>query len=163
MDATAWATLWVFLALVCFLAGVVYLKVPGKVVAALDDRADKIRNDIDEARRLREEAQALLADYQRRTGNAEEEAREIIDLAKREAAALAGEAKVRMDEYVVRRTKAVEQRIAQAETQALSEVRNRAVDVAAAAAAAILAGKTEGADGDRLVADAIETVKARLN
>ncbi|MHA1188913.1 MAG: F0F1 ATP synthase subunit B family protein [Alphaproteobacteria bacterium] len=163
MDATAWATFWVFLALLVFIGGMFYLKVPGKIIEVLDGRADKIRNDIEEARKLREEAQALLADYQRRSSQVEQEAREIIDLAKREATVLAKEAKVRMEDYVVRRTRAVEQRIAQAETQALAEVRSRAVDVAAAAAASILAEKTVGADGDRLVDDAIATVKERLN
>ena len=163
MTPTDWASFWAFMGLVVFLALIVYLKVPGKVAAALDARAAKIRAELEDARRLREEAQALLAEYQRRRGEAEAEAKAIVTQARREAEVLTEEARSRMAEYVTRRTKAVEQRIAQAESQALAEVRGRAIDVAAAAAAEILARKAQGAVGDQLVERSIAAVRANLN
>jgi F-type H+-transporting ATPase subunit b len=141
MDPTQWATFWAFMALLVFLGLLVYLKLPGRIVAALDDRSNKIRTQLEDARRLREEAQALLADYQRRRSEAESEAEAIVSQARREADALTEEARIRMQDFVTRRTKAVEDRIAQAEAQAVSEVRNRAVDVATAAAARILGNR----------------------
>jgi F-type H+-transporting ATPase subunit b len=163
MNATAWATLWVFFGLVVFLAILVYMKVPGRLAAALDQRADKIRQDLEEARKLREEAEALLADYKKKTSNAQAEADAIIAQAQREAEALSAEAKTRIEDYVARRTKAVEQRIAQAETQAVAEVRSRAIDVAAAAATQILSERAKGEGGDEFVSRSIEQVRKSLN
>ena len=163
MDPTQWATFWAFMALLVFLALLVYLKVPGKIVAALDERSNKIRSQLEDARRLREEAQALLADYQRRRSEAETEAEAIVAQARREAEALTEEARVRMQDFVARRTKAVEDRIAHAEAQAVSEVRNRAVDVATAAAARILADQAQGARGDQLIDRSIRAVRSNLN
>jgi len=163
MDATSWATFWVFICMLTFLGILVYLKVPAKLLEALDNRSEKIRSDLENARRLREEAQALLAEYQRKFSGAEDEAQAVIDQAKREADAMAEDAKARMEEYITRRTKAVEQRIAQAEATAISEVKARAVDVAAAAAAHIAAAKSEGEVGDQLVDEAIKGLKSRLN
>jgi F-type H+-transporting ATPase subunit b len=163
MDATSQATFWVFMGLLAFLGLMVYLKVPSKAAGALDKRADDVRSNIEEARKLREEAQALLADYQRKRQEAEEEAKGIIDLAKREAAALGEEAKTRMEEYVERRTKAVEQRIAMAESQALADVRASAVEVASRAAAQIVAAKAEGDVGDKLIDASIAGLKDQLN
>jgi F-type H+-transporting ATPase subunit b len=163
MDATSWATLWVFICMLTFLGIMAYLKVPTKLLEALDNRSEKIRADLENARRLREEAQALLAEYQRKFSGAEEEAQAVIDQAKREAEAMAEDAKARMEEYITRRKKAVEQRIAQAEVTAVSEIKARAVDVAAAAAARIAAAKSEGEVGDQLVDEAIKGLKSRLN
>ncbi len=163
MDPTQWATFWAFMALLVFLGLLVYLKVPGKIIAALDERSNKIRSQLEDARRLREEAQALLADYQRRRGEAETEAEAIVAQARREAEALKAEARVRMTDFVARRTKAVEDRIAQAEAQAVSEVRNRAVDVASAAAARILADQAQGTTGDQLIDRSIRAVRSNLN
>ena len=146
-----------------FIGILIYLKVPAKMTAALDARSAKIKSELDDARRLREEAQALLAEYQRRRGEAESEAEEIISHARREAETLAEEARSRLEEYVTRRTRAVEQRIAQAETQAVAEVRGRAIDVAAAAAARILADKARGDAGDQLVGRSIGAVRSNLN
>ena len=163
MDATAWATFWAFMGLIVFLAILVYLKVPQKIAGVLDSRAETIRTQLDDARRLREEAQALLAEYQRRRREAEEEAEGIVGQARREAEAIAAETRQKMQEYVERRTKGVEQRIAQAEAQAIAEVRSRAVDVAAAAAARILAERAQGDAGRELVDQSIGTVRANLN
>jgi F-type H+-transporting ATPase subunit b len=163
MDATQWATFWVFAALVVFLGALIYLKVPGMAVAALDKRAEKIKAELEEARRLREEAEALLREYQRKRGEAESEAAAIVDQAKREAGALGIEARARIEEYITRRTKAVEARIAQAETQAVAEVRSRAIDVAAAAASRILADEAKGQKGDDLVDRSIDALRKNLN
>jgi len=163
MNPTQWATLWVFLGLLVVLGIMVYLKVPAMLVKALDDRATKIRTDLDEARRLREEAEALLKEYEKKRGQAESEAQQIVDQAKREAEALATESRARIEEYVVRRTKAVEARIAQAETQAVAEVRSRAIDVATAAASRILAEEAKGKTGEELIERSIATVRKNLN
>lgn len=114
MDATFWA----LIALVIFLALMVYLKVPGVVGKSLDGRAERIRDELEEARRLREEAQSLLAEYQRKRKEAEKEAGEIVAAAQREAHAIIEETKQKTEEYVARRNKLAEQKIAQAETEA---------------------------------------------
>jgi F-type H+-transporting ATPase subunit b len=162
MDATAWATFWVFLGLIVFIGILFYMGVPKMLVSALDARAARIRSDLDEARRLREEAQTLLSEYQRRRGEAQAEADAIIAQARREAEVLSEEARGRIADYVARRTKAVEQRIAQAETQAVAEVRSRAIDVATAAAAKILAEKAQGRAGEELIERSIATVRSNL-
>lgn len=163
MDATSLATLWATIALVIFIALCIYLKVPGMVSGALDKRAERIRNELEEAKRLREEAQALLAEYQKKRKQAEQEAAEIVEIAKREAVALADEAKRKTEDYVARRTTMAEQKIAQAERDAVSEVRARAVDLAVEAARKVLGDKTDSkADAD-LFKKSVEEVKARLN
>jgi F-type H+-transporting ATPase subunit b len=163
MDATAAATFWVFLALLVFVGILAYVKAPAMLLKALDARAEKIRADLDEARRLREEAEALLKEYAKKRGDAESEAQAIVAQAKREAEALAVESRARIEDYVARRTKAVEARIAQAEQQAVAEVRSRAIDVATAAASRILAEEAKGKTGDELVDRALETVRTSLN
>ena len=163
MDATSWATVWVLLGLVGFIGILVYMKVPGMLLKALDNRADKIRDELEEARKLRAEAEALLAEYKDKTGNAEAEAEAIVTQARREAEALSQEAKVRIEDYVTRRTRAVEQRIAQAESQAVAEVKSRAIDVAADAAGRLLAERAKGTGGDELVARSIDAVRKNLN
>lgn len=159
MDATFWA----FVALLLFLALVVYLGVPAMATSALDKRADTIRNDLEEARRLREEAQELLAQYQRQRKDAEREAEDIVAAAKREAKALSEEAERKTTDYVARRTKLAEQKIAQAEAQALAEVKASAVDTAVAAAQRIIAERTSGAAATSLFKKSLAEVKARMN
>jgi F-type H+-transporting ATPase subunit b len=159
MDATAWATV----ALVIFLALIIYLKVPGMVSKGLDDRTSKIRDELDEARRLREEAQAMLADYQGKRKEAEKEAEEIVAAAKREASALADDAARKTAEFVERRTALAEQKIEQAEASALAEVRESAVDLAVAAAEQLVAGKMTAAKSGDLIKQGIAEVKAKLN
>jgi len=163
MNATAWATFWVFLGFLVFIGIIVYLKIPAKLVASLDARSAKIKSDLDDARRLREEAQALLAEYKRRYGEAESEAKAILTQAQHEAQAFTEEARVRIEDYVARRTRAVEQRIGQAETQAVAEVRSRAIDVATAAAARILGEAAKGETGDALIKRSIKAVRSNLN
>ena len=163
MNATAWATVWVLLGLVVFVGILFFMRVPEILTAALDKRAAKIRSELEEARKLREEAEALLADYKKRTAGAAAEAEAIIDQARREADALSEEARTRIEEYVARRTRAVEQRIAQAESQAVAEVRSRAIDVASAAASRILAERAKGKTGEALVEQSIDAVRKNLN
>ncbi len=159
MDATFWATV----ALVLFLAIVMYYKVPGMIAGQLDQRAAKIQNELDEARRLREEAQQLLADYQRKRKEAEAEAQGIVDAAKREAKALAADAKVKTEEYVARRTAFAEQKIAQAERDAIAEVRGSAVEIAVEAARKVLGDKVDAQAAGKLFQESISAVKSKLN
>ncbi len=159
MDATFWATVGLFL----FLALVVYLGVPKMVARSLDQRADRIRNDIEEARRLRAEAEQLLKDYQQKRIEAEQEAADLVAAAKREADAMVAEAKVKTEEYVARRTEIAEQKIAQAEKDAVNEVRSRAVDIAVDAAARVLADKVDVKADATLFKTALTDVKTHLN
>ena len=157
------ATFWALVALIIFLAVVVYLKVPGMIGKSLDDRAEKIRNELEEARKLREEAQALLAEYQKKRKEAEKEASDIVDAAKREAEMITAEAKQKTDEYVTRRTAMAEQKIAQAEADAMDEVRGSAVDMALAAATQILGEKVSGKAATDLFKQSLDEVKTRMN
>ena len=157
------ATLWALVALVIFLGILVYMKVPGMITKSLDERADKISNELDEARRLREEAQALLAEYQKKRTEAEKEAAEIVEAAKREAETITTEAREKTDEYVARRTAMAEQKIAQAEADAMDEVRGSAVDIALAAATQILGEKVTGKTATDLFKKSLSDVKARMN
>jgi F-type H+-transporting ATPase subunit b len=154
---------WVLIAFLIFLGICWKAGVPGQIAKALDGRATAIRNELDEARRLREEAQTLLADYQRKQREAEGEAKSIIDQAKREAEAMAADTRKSLAEALERRTKLAEDKIARAEALAISEVRSSAVDTAMAAAHKILAGKTAGATGATLIDDAIRDLKGKLN
>jgi F-type H+-transporting ATPase subunit b len=163
MDATSLATFWAFVALVLFLGVVVYFKVPGMISKALDARATKIRHDLDEARRLREEAQALLAEFQQKRKEAEKEAAEIVTAAKREAEMLLGEAHKKTEDYVTRRTAIAEQKIAQAERDAIAEVRGSAVDIAIEAARKVLGDKVDAATAGQLFKSSIDAVKTKLN
>ena len=157
------ATFFAFVGLVIFLAIVVYLKVPGMVAKGLDARADQIRNDLSEAKRLREEAQQLLAEYQRKRKEAEADAAKIVANAEREAEALAAEAKAKTEEFVARRNALSEQKIKQAEADAIAAVRGAAVDLAIAAAEKVIAGRSDQAVQSDLFAQAVSEVKTRLN
>lgn len=159
MDATFFA----FVGLLIFLGIVVYMKVPGTIASALDKRADAIRDELSEAKRMREEAQALLADYQRKAKEAESEAESIVSEAKAEARRMTEETNKALAEMIERRTKAAELKIAQAETQAVAEVRSIAADVAIAAAQSVLSSKVAGTTADALIAKGIADVKAKLN
>ena len=159
VDATFYATV----GLVIFLGYMVYLKVPGLMGKALDDRAEKISSELAEARRLREEAQQLLAEYQRKRKEAEKEAAGIISSAEHEAKAIAAEAKKKTEEYIVRRTALAEQKIAQAESQAVLEVKSSAIDLAVAVTESILASKLTGKTSEDYFAKSISEVKTHLN
>ncbi|ASR07691.1 F0F1 ATP synthase subunit B [Rhizobium leguminosarum] len=157
------ATFFAFVGLVLFLALVVYLKVPGMMARSLDDRADQIRNELAEAKRLREEAQHLLAEYQRKRKEAEAEAAHIVAAAEREAEMLTAEAKKKTEEFVANRTALSEQKIKQAEVEAMKAVRSAAVDLAIAAAEAVLAKRADTKIQSELFGNAVGQVKTRLN
>jgi F-type H+-transporting ATPase subunit b len=159
MDATFWATV----ALVIFLVLIAYLKVPGMLGRSLDQRAEKIKAELEEARRLREEAQQLLAEYQRKRKEAEKEAAEIVEHARREAEQFVAEAKEKSEEYVARRTALAEQKIAQAERDAVNEVRARAVDLAVESARSVLSAKVDAKADAALFAESLEQLRTRLN
>jgi len=154
---------WVMIAFFGFIGLVIYYRVPAMITKALDARADAIRNELDEARRLRDEAQALLADYQRKSREAENEAKAILEQAKREGEALAAETRRSLSESVERRTKLAEDKIARAEAQAVSEVRASAVDSAIAAAEKILKARAAGATATALVDSSIRDLEGKLN
>ncbi|MBB3383079.1 MULTISPECIES: F0F1 ATP synthase subunit B [unclassified Rhizobium] len=156
-------TFFAFVSLLIFLGLIVYLKVPGMMAKSLDDRADQIRNELAEAKRLREEAQHLLAEYQRKRKEAEAEAAHIVAAAEREAEMLTTEARKKTEEFVANRTALSEQKIKQAEADAMKAVRSAAVDLAIAAAESVLAKKADGSVQSGLFSDAVKEVKTRLN
>ena len=159
MDATFWA----MIALFIFIGVVVYMKVPGMIAKALDERAAKIRNDLDDARRLREEAQQLLVEFQKKRKEAEKEAADMVAAAKRESDLIIEEAHKKTEEYVARRAALAEQKIGQAERDAVNEVRSIAVDVATEAARKLLAGKLDEKTSAELFRDSLTAVQSKLN
>lgn len=159
MDATFWA----FVALIIFIGIIIYLKVPKVLARSLDERAERIKSELDEARRLREEAQQLLAEYQRKRKEAEKEAGDILTAAEREAKALLEDAKAKTEDYVARRNKLAEQKITQAEAEAINEVRSSAVEIAVAAAGRLIADKLDQKTAGELFKQSVGEVKSRLN
>jgi len=154
---------WVALGFFLFIGVLAYFGIPQKMLAALDSRGARIKAELDDAKRLRDEAEALLAQYRRKRQEAEREADEIIAGARAEAERVAAEAKSRMEEFVARRSQVAEAKIAQAETQAVADVRAAAAEAAVAAAEKILTQSAKGEVADRLLNDGIRDVKAKLN
>jgi F-type H+-transporting ATPase subunit b len=154
---------WVAVAFVLFIGVIVYYGAHKKMLDALDQRSARIKAELDEARRLRDEAGKLLAEYQRKQREAEREAEAIIAEAKAEAERVAAEARGKMEEFVARRTRLAESKIGQAEAQALADVRAAAADAAVAAAERILRDTAKGKVADDLIAQGIADVKAKLN
>lgn len=155
--------LWVLVSFVLFLALLVYYKIPNKIAKALDDRADRIETELEEARRLREEAQSILADYQRKRRDAEKEAEDIIAMARREAQFYAEESRKALNESLQRRVKLAEEKISRAEEQAVLEIRSRSADAAAAVAEAVIAKELKGQSAEDLVTKTIKEVSTKLN
>jgi F-type H+-transporting ATPase subunit b len=156
-------TFFAFLALVLFLAIVFYAGAHKKAGAALDARANQISKDIADARKLREDAEALLAEYKQKKLDAEKEAAGIIAQAKADAAVYAEDAEKKLADSLTRRTRQAEQKIAQAEAAAIKDVRAAATDLAIRAASSIIADGAKGKGGEGLIAESIAAVKARLN
>jgi F-type H+-transporting ATPase subunit b len=157
------AEFWVAVAFVLFIAVLGYFQVHKLIVKGVDDRRERIKAELDEARVLKEEAQALLAQYQGKKQAAEQEAAAIVAGAKAEAERLAHEAKAKMEDFVTRRTKMAESKIAQAEAQAVADVRSAAAEAAVAAAETILTRTVKGKVADDLIAKGIDDVKRKLN
>ncbi len=154
---------WVLVSFILFLALLAYLKVPAMLGKMLDDRASKIAKELDDARKLREEAAALLDEYKKKRATAEKEAAEIIAGARADAQAFASDSKKKLADTMDRRAKQAEQKIAQAEAAAVKDVRNAASDLAIARAADIFSTSAKGKGGENLVAELIAAVKSRLN
>ena len=154
---------WVAIAFLILVGLLVKLGVPNLLFKALDDRSARIKAELDEALKLRKEAEGVLAEYRRRQGEAEKVAESIILNARVEADRMAAEAQTKVEEFIARRTKMAEAKIAQAEAQALADVRASAADVAIAAAEAILVKTTHGAAAEALVTKGIGDLKAKLN
>jgi F-type H+-transporting ATPase subunit b len=155
--------IWVALAFVLFLALLVYIGAHRRITGALDERQARIKGELDEAKRLRQEAQTLLGEFERKGREAEGEAAAIIASATAEAERLAVEAKARMEDFVARRTKMAELKIAQAEAQALADVRSAAADAAVAAAEKILTNTAKGKVAEDLLAQGIADVRSKFN
>jgi F-type H+-transporting ATPase subunit b len=154
---------WVAVAFVILMIVFAYAGVHRTALSALDHRRDRIKAELDEARRLKEEAAKLLADYKARSASAEREAQDIVAAAKAEAERIAAEAKTKMEDFVARRTKTAESKIALAEAQAIADVRSAAADAAVTAASSILSQSVKGSVADDLLAKGIDEVRQKLN
>ncbi|QFT79229.1 ATP synthase subunit b precursor [Roseovarius sp. THAF27] len=153
----------VMLAFILFIALLVYLKVPGKIGEMLDKRADGIKSELDEARALREEAQTLLASYERKQKEVQDQADRIVAHAKTEAAEAAEQAKKDLEQSIKRRIKAAEEQIASAEANAVKDVRDQAIAVAVAAAKDVVAKAMTEDDNSKLIDESIAQVDAKLH
>jgi len=154
---------WVAIAFVILMGVFGYLGVHRTALKALDNRAARIKGELDDARRLKDEAAKVLAEYKARHASAEREAQDIIASAKAEAERIAADAKTKMEDFVARRTKAAESKIAMAEAQALADVRAAAADAAVQAASTILSQSVKGSLADELLAKGIADVRQKLN
>jgi F-type H+-transporting ATPase subunit b len=157
------AEFWVATSFVAFIAVLIYFGTHRMIIAALDQRSARIKAELDEARRVHEEAQTLLAEYKRKQQQADREAEAIITSAKAEAERTAEETKAKMEDFVARRTRMAETKIAQAETQALADVRAAAADAAVLAAEKILRETAKGSVAEDLIDKGIKDVRAKLN
>ncbi|WP_027574322.1 ATP F0F1 synthase subunit B [Bradyrhizobium sp. WSM1743] len=154
---------WVAVAFVILMVVFGYLGIFKTAITALDHRADRIKAELDDAARLKQEAAKVLADYKIRSAAAEREAADIIANAKAEAERIAADAKAKMEDFVARRTKTAESKIALAEAQALADVRAAAAEAAVQAASTILSQSVRGQVADDLLAKGINEVRQKLN
>ncbi|MEM1193121.1 MAG: F0F1 ATP synthase subunit B [Pseudomonadota bacterium] len=158
-DTTFWVSLG-FLAVV----GIFWrLGVHKTVAGLLDQRKEKIADELEAARRLREEAQELLAQYQRRQREAEDEAKGIIEQAKRDADRMGRDARQKINDQLERRAKSAEEKIARAEAQAIADVRNQTTDVAIAAARTIINERMDSGAQSALIEKSIADLRNRMN
>ncbi|PTM39007.1 ATP F0F1 synthase subunit B [Bosea sp. 124] len=156
-------TFWVGVAFFIFIGILAYFGVPKAIVAALDSRGEKVAQELAEARRLRAEAEKLLAEFEAKRKAAESEAAGIVAAANDEAKRLAAEAEAKLNDFVARRTKSAEDKIALAESQAEAEVRAAAAEAATRAAEVIIRAQVGGKTGDALFAAGLQEVKTKLN
>lgn len=156
------AEFWVAVAFVVFMAIVWKVGGFGQMTKGLDGRAKRVRSELDEARRLREEAASVLADYKRRRGEAEKEAETILAGAREEAERIGAEGRAQLGDFIARRTKAAEAKIAQAETQATAQVRSAAADAAIRVSEVILRERMQGEAAHDLVKASLRAVQTRL-
>jgi F-type H+-transporting ATPase subunit b len=154
---------WVAIAFLILMGVFAWLGVHRTVLTALDHRADRIRGELDDARRLKEEAAKVLAEYKAKRATAEREAEEIVANARAEAERIATDAKAKMEDFVARRTRTAENKIGLAEAQALADVRAAAADAAVQAAATILSQSVKGSLAEDLLTKGIADVRQKLN
>jgi F-type H+-transporting ATPase subunit b len=153
-------TFWVAIALAAFIAILIKFGVPSMILGALDKRGAQVQAELDEAKRLRKDAEDLLASFTARKVSAEKEAKDIITNAENDAKALAADAKVKMDDFVARRTAQAELKIAQAESQAMTEVRSSAANLAIKASSMLIASNKLG---DDLIGQGISQIQKNFN
>ncbi|MBM1172752.1 F0F1 ATP synthase subunit B family protein [Microvirga arabica] len=153
---------WVAVAFFIFWGLMFYLGVPGKVMNQLDSRGKRIGDELAEAKRLRQDAERLLQEYESKRAAAEREAADIVSTARAEAERLAAEAQEKMTDFVKRRTATAEAKIAQAEAQASAEVRAAAVDAAIKASERVLRDEITGATAASLVTSSLNDVRTKL-
>lgn len=153
----------VLLAFLLFIAVLYYFKVPGMIGGLLDQRAEGIKSEIDEARALREEAQTILASYERKQKEVQEQANRIVAAAKQEAQTAADQARAELEKSIARRLLAAEEQIESAQTAAVRDVRDQAVLIAVSAAREVLAKQMTAAAAGKLIDDAIDQVGTKLH
>lgn len=154
---------WVAVAFVILMGLFAYMGVHRTILTTLDHRSERIRSELEDAQRLKQDAAKLLAEYKARRATAEQEAADIVASAKTEAERIAAEAKAKMEDFVARRTKTAENKIALAEAQALADVRAAAADAAVAAASTILSQTVKGEVAEDLMAKGITEAREKLN
>ena len=154
---------WVAIAFIILIGVFAWLGVHRTMFTALDHRSERIKAELDDARRLKDEAANVLAEYKARRASAEREAEEIVTNARAEAERIAASAKAKMEDFVTRRTKTAESKIALAEAQAVADVRAAAAEAAVTAASTILSQSVKGEVADDLVAKGIAEVRQKLN
>ncbi|MEM1360240.1 MAG: F0F1 ATP synthase subunit B [Pseudomonadota bacterium] len=153
----------VLLAFLVFIGVLFYFKVPGLLSNMLDKRADGIASELEQAQMLRDDAQNLLAEYEKKRRDVQEQAALIVDAAKKEAAAAAAEAKKDIETSIARRLAAADEQIAQAEAKAVKQVRDQAVSVATAATGEVIAAAMTPQKASELVDGAIAEVGQKLH
>ena len=153
----------VLVAFILFIGVLLYFKVPTLVGGMLDKRAEGIKSELDEARALREEAQTILASYERKQKEAQDQVQRIVATARDEAARAAEEAKADLEKSTARRIAAAEDQIASAEAGAVKDVRDRAISIAVAAAKEVMAKQMTAASGAKLIDDAISQIETKLH
>ncbi len=153
----------VLLGFILFIAVLVYFKVPGMIVDALDNRAKGIQSELDEARALREEAQSLLASYERKHKDVQEQADKIVAAAQEDAKLAADQAKKDLEVSIERRMASAKDQIASAEASAIKEVRDQAIAIAVVAAGDVLAKQMNAAHANKLIDDSIDKLGAKLH
>ena len=153
----------VLIAFVIFIGVLVYFKVPGMLTGLLDKRAEGIQTEIDEARALREEAQTLLASFERKQRDVQEQADRIVAAAKESAAEAAEQAKLDLEKSIERRVRAAEDQIASAESSAVRQVRDEAVRIAIGTASEVIARDMTADRANAMFDDAVKTVEAKLH
>ncbi len=158
-DPETWVALGFFVIIGIFL----YQRIPAFVAAALDARASAISKELDEARRLREEAEAVLAEYAKKAASVEQEAETIITEAKAEAERFAAEQRAALKTQIERRAHQAQEKIAQAEAHAMAEIRSLAADAAVAAAEKLIAARLDEKRAALLIEDSIKELQGKLN